>query len=75
MFRNNSSDNPLDAEFAVRAEVDGPLTRLDIGGDDQEQRHVYLLPYREAINPGLGWRSSSLDPSTIWVRICKSRTE
>ncbi|KAI9451415.1 SNF2 family N-terminal domain-containing protein [Lactarius psammicola] len=38
MFRENSSENPLDAEFAVREEVDGPLTRLDFGGDDQEQR-------------------------------------
>jgi SNF2 family DNA or RNA helicase len=39
MFRNNSSDNPLDAEFGVRNEVaEGPLTRLDFGGDDQDQR-------------------------------------
>ncbi|KAI9435461.1 SNF2 family N-terminal domain-containing protein [Lactarius indigo] len=40
MFRAGSSENPLDAEFAVRGEVEGPLTRLDFGGDDQDQRHV-----------------------------------
>ncbi|KAH9017389.1 SNF2 family DNA-dependent ATPase [Lactarius pseudohatsudake] len=38
MFRASSSENPLDAEFVVRNEVDGPLTRLDFGGDDQDQR-------------------------------------
>ncbi len=77
MFRGNSSDNPLDAEFAVREEVDGPLTRLDFGGDDQEQRHVDLLASRKAVNvnPDLGWPNLSRDPSTIWVRTCKSRME
>ncbi|KAH9054910.1 SNF2 family DNA-dependent ATPase [Lactarius vividus] len=36
IYRASSSD----AEFVVRNEVDGPLTRLDFGGDDQDQRHV-----------------------------------
>jgi hypothetical protein len=75
MFRAISSDNPVDAEFTVRDEVQGPLTRLDFGGDDQDQRHVYLLANRKTINADLGWRTLSQNPSTIWLRTCKSRTE
>ena len=73
MFRSNTSDNPLDAEFAVREVVEGPLTRLDFGGNDQEQRHVYLLLNHETINADLGWRSSFQSLSTIWLKTCKSR--
>jgi hypothetical protein len=41
VLRSASSDQPLDREFQVTFDSGSPLTRLDIGGDDQEQRHVH----------------------------------
>ena len=43
-YRLTSSDNPLDREFELGTGGDLPLTRLDIGGEDQEQRHVAFYP-------------------------------
>ncbi|KAH9958710.1 SNF2 family N-terminal domain-containing protein [Russula dissimulans] len=37
-YRLSSSDNPLDREFEIGIGGDVPLTRLDFGGEDQEQR-------------------------------------
>ena len=42
-FRQTSSlDDPLGSEFRVGYDIESPLTRLDIGGDDQDQRHVHI---------------------------------
>lgn len=42
-FRRNSSlEDPLGSEFRIGYDAESPLTRLDIGGDDQEQRHVFI---------------------------------
>lgn len=42
-FRQSSSlDDPLGSEFRVSYDAESPLTRLDVGGDDQEQRHVHI---------------------------------
>ena len=40
-FRQSSSLNdPLGSEFRLTYDAESPLTRLDVGGDDQAQRHV-----------------------------------
>ncbi|KAN0118821.1 SNF2 family N-terminal domain containing protein [Russula decolorans] len=36
--QSSSSDNPIDSEFRLSYDAESPLTRLDVGGDDQEQR-------------------------------------
>ena len=42
-FRKTSSlEDPLGSEFRIGYDTESPLTRLDIGGDDQEQRHVLI---------------------------------
>jgi hypothetical protein len=42
-FRQSSSLNdPLGSEFRISYDAESPLTRLDVGGDDQEQRHVHI---------------------------------
>jgi hypothetical protein len=40
--QSSSSDNPIDSEFRLSYDAESPLTRLDVGGDDQEQRHVHI---------------------------------
>ena len=41
-LRQARSDNLLGSGFRVSYDDKSPLTRLDIGGDDQEQRHVHI---------------------------------
>lgn len=37
----SSLDNPIiGSEFRLSYDAESPLTRLDVGGDDQELRHV-----------------------------------
>lgn len=41
-LRQASSDNLLGSDFRVSYDTKSPLTGLDIGGDDQRQRHVHI---------------------------------
>ena len=38
----SSLDNPIGSEFRLSYDAESPLTRLDVGGDDQELRHVVI---------------------------------
>jgi hypothetical protein len=41
-LRQASLGDPLGSDFRVSYDAESRLTRLDIGGDDQEQRHVHI---------------------------------
>jgi hypothetical protein len=42
LLRKASLDDPLGSDFRISYDAKSPLTRLDIGGDEQEQRHVHI---------------------------------
>lgn len=45
-YSRNSTDDPISGEFRLGAyDKEDPLTSLDFGGDDQEQRYVHPFSF------------------------------